>query len=86
MHERYIATSGGLYGNWGNGDTVEDAKKNLRKAGGKIKGCKLWKFTSQLPFAPTDKQIAEQAEADCWIGRDGSMSWVRCQREEMENT
>lgn len=84
MNERYIAMSGdGLYGHWGAGDTAEDARKKLKKAGGKVEGCILYRFTSELPFAAADKKVADDTEADCWVGRDGSMNWIRCKREEV---
>ena len=80
-YERFIAVGMGY---WGAGATVEEAKNNLRRAGGKLKeGFMLWKFTSKLPFAPSTKKVADETEADCWVGQDGSMSWVRCEREEV---
>ncbi len=82
MNERFICISmeSSCYGHWGTGDTLEKAKKALRKAGGKVKGCRVIRFTSDLPFAPVTKLKADETEADCWVGRDGSVNWVRCER------
>ena len=82
MNERYIAMTREFYGHWGAGTTIEEAKKNLKKSGGKIKNCRILKFTSKLPFAPANRE-ANENEADSWIGRDGSTNWVRCEREEL---
>lgn len=88
MNERYIAVSNdtGYSGNFGYGDTIDHAKKNLRKAGGRIKGCRIAKFTSALSFVEIgNKREAGANEADAWIGRDGSVNWVRCEREWLES-
>lgn len=82
MNNFYIAISGDFYGYFGNGFTEDEAKKNLRKAGGKIKGCRIEKFTSELPFVGLDKRQANENEADAWIGKDGSINWIRCERAE----
>lgn len=83
MHKRYIAMSTDKYGgHWGAGATIDQATKALKKAGGNKKTEKLFLFTSELPFAPPDRP-AELHEADCWVGRDGSISWVRCEREQI---
>lgn len=85
MNERFIAvTKGGLYGYWAGGATLEEAVKGLRKAGAKKRApYRVYKFTSELPFAPA-KREATEGEADCWIGQDGSCNWIRCEREEIE--
>lgn len=84
MFKRFIATSFSKFeGHWGSGDTVEEAKKNLRSARGNPKKCKMYQFTSDLPFAPSSKLKVDENEADCWMGSDGSMSWIRCEREEI---
>lgn len=78
MNERFILI--GL-GYWGAGDTVEKAKSQLRKAGGRLKdGFNIYRFSSDKPFAPSTRD-ATDTEADCWIGRDGSINWIRCERE-----
>ena len=81
MNERYIVTSGGLYGHFGSGSTLDEAKKNWRKAGGlKREGnYREQKFVSEMPFAPANRQATKE-EADCWIGQDGSTNWVGCER------
>lgn len=83
-YELYIVTSGGMYGHYGKGATLEEARKAWRKAGGrKAEGnVRELLFISRLPFAPFDRNATEQ-EADAWIGRDGSINWVRCTREEV---
>ena len=78
MHETFIAMSGSIYGVWGVGPTIERAEANLRKAGG-VKSNRVYRFASELPFAPRDRDATAE-EADCWIGRDGSMSWTRCEK------
>lgn len=82
---RYIllgTEKNGLGGSWGAGATVEEARKNFKKVGGR-KVEAGWRFTSDLPFAPPDRP-AKNNESDCWVGRDGSVNWVRCAREELE--
>jgi hypothetical protein len=85
MNQRYIITSGGLYGHYGSGATLTEATAKWKKAGGKTKegNYRVQRFTSKLPFAPTNREATEH-EADCWIGRDGSTNWVRCEREVLE--
>ncbi len=82
MNERFLVTSGGLYGHYGQGATPDEARRNWRKAGGTKKegNYREQKFTSALPFAPLDREVND-TEADAWIGRDGSTNWVRCDRE-----
>lgn len=82
MNQLIIVTSGGLYGHYGKGDTLDKAKAAWRKAGGTKKegGYKEIRFLSRLPFAPSDRD-AKATEADAWVGRDGSINWVRCDRE-----
>lgn len=89
MHERFIAlsTGKGFGGYWGSGETLEKAKKNLKASGGHVgkkPGLRVFRFTSELPFAPAACLQATDQEADCWVGQDGSMNWVRCQREEVK--
>lgn len=74
--------SGGIYGYFGKGYTLEEAKKAWRKAGGK-KNQNFYReivFQSNLPFAPMDRAATEE-EADAWIGKDGSVNWIRCEQE-----
>jgi hypothetical protein len=79
-HERFIAF--GL-GYWGTGSTIEKAKKQLRKAGGRLRnGYNIYRFWSEKPFAPSERP-ANEDESDCWVGRDGSINWVRCEREQL---
>ena len=82
MNEFFIVMGGGMYGHYGKGATLEAAHAAYRKAGGKRRGVMLTenRFTSELPFAPFDRK-AEEGEADAWVGQDGSLNWVRCERE-----
>lgn len=89
MNSWYIAKTKELYGSYGNGPTAEEAIANMKKAHkgqGRIKkdGFTLFKFTSELPFAPRER-TATDGEADAWCGKDGSLNWVRCEREILES-
>lgn len=81
MNEFFIVTSGGMYGHFGKGTTLKAAVSAWRKAGGRKKdeNYRVTRFTSELPFAPFDRPATEQ-EADAWVGRHGSLNWVRCER------
>lgn len=81
MHERVIILSRSQYGgNWGAGPTVEAALAKLKEHGGKRREIKRgWRFISELPFAPPDRDATE-GEADCWVDRDGTVNWLRCGR------
>ena len=83
-YERFIVQSGGLYGHYGLGETVDVARQNWRRAGGKKKegNYREFRFYGKLPFAPTDRD-AKTTEADCWVNKDGSHTWQRCEREEL---
>jgi len=87
MNERWIVKSFDpktIGGNWGVGATREEAVANARKAGAKKRDkFRVWRFTSELPFAPIDRG-AFNDEADCWVGQDGSTNWIRCERELIE--
>jgi len=67
-------------GYWGAGDSLEAAEVEYKKAGGKRKNIVgREQFVSSLLFAPSDRDAAD-AEADCWIGQDGGLYWIRCER------
>lgn len=88
MYIRFIAvTIGQPYGYYAYGDTIPESVTKLWKISKKkkldAKKYRVWKFRSELPFAATSKRKADENEADCWIGQDGSISWVRCEREEV---
>lgn len=84
---RYIALRGekgvgGIYGFFGEGETVDEALANLKKAAGR-RGegpVHVEEFWSELPFAPKHR-TANDDEADAYVCRDGSINWVRCHRE-----
>lgn len=85
MSERFIAMSGdGLYGHYGVGETIDMAQRKLRAAGGRSKGCVVFHFTSMMPFAPFYRD-AHDNEADCWVGQDGALNWIRCEREKLNS-
>jgi len=90
MNERYIAVStprNGFGGHWGVGAIFEEAKKNLRKAGGSVAKANLraWKFESKLLFAPTGRPSTTE-EADCYVDVYGGINWIRCNRtQRLEN-
>jgi hypothetical protein len=94
MHERFIAVcavSTTLGGYWGSGDTMEQATERMMDSGvrakkhGKAKReFRAYRFTSDLPFAPTDREATE-TEADCWMGQNGSINWIRCDYSELSN-
>lgn len=84
---RYIVSTVGLFGYWGRGETLDEAMENLKRAARgsrervtKKSQLRINKFTSDLLFAPVDR-LAEDDEADCWVGKDGSLHWIRCERE-----
>lgn len=85
MNRRFILViSEGGYGYWGTGATVAEALVALRKSSGKRGNIKFLTlmFTSELPFAPSDR-TAYDGEADAWIGRDGSLNYVRCEKTDL---
>lgn len=77
MYKRFIVISCGF---WGAGDTIEKAHENHKKAGGKKKNCKTLEFTSELPFAPSNRDAMEN-EADAYVSTSGDTCWVRCERK-----
>lgn len=81
MAKFFIVISGSYCGYYGTGTSLSDARKAWHKAGGRStdKGYRVEEFTSSLPFAPRDRQATEK-EADAWVGRDGSLNWIRCER------
>lgn len=80
-YERFIAVSGdGLYGHFGYGNSKTAAKRQLRQAGGRIKKCRVYRFSAMIPFAPVACSAID-TEADCWMSQDGSIKWLRCERE-----
>lgn len=81
-HELFIARSfDGYGGHWGVGASRNAAVEKMRAAGAKKRDrYKLWRFYSELPFAPTDRD-AHEDEADAFVGGDGTVNWIRCERE-----
>ncbi len=81
---KFIAVTGdGVFGFYGNGVSEETAIATLRKAAKKkiaMSKIKIVKFTSELPFAPSDREATAE-ESDAYISKDGSVNWVRCERE-----
>lgn len=90
LNERFIVMvpDAAQYGWFGNGDTLESAERAARAAArrptaARWKARRVYRFTAALPFAPYDRDATEN-EADAWVGRDGSINWVRCDREKLE--
>lgn len=71
-------------GAWGAGKTIEESRRNFRKAGGsgKTGASKTFSFESGLPFAPANREATE-TEADCYIDGAGAVCWIRCTRTEI---
>ena len=86
FYVRYIVLSysnGG--GEYGIGDTMQEAMREFHQAGGKSKQIRfIYKFTADVPFAPSSQPVARDDQADAWVGRDGSVSWIRCRREQID--
>lgn len=88
MNAIYIAmaTRPSEYGGWwGVGEVAEEAIRQCRNSGAKRKSdrFKLWRFDSRLPFAPRDRDALD-TEADAWVGQDGGVRWIRCDRVELD--
>lgn len=81
MYSFFIVMSGGIFGHYGKGTTIEAAQKAWRKAGGRKKdgGYRELEFASELPFAPFDR-AANENESDAWVAQDGSIMRLRCDR------
>ena len=87
MFTRYmvIRASDCIRGTWGTGETQEEADQNCLKAGGRKKEKRLViQFTSELPFAPVDRDSTD-AESDCWMNQDMTYSYLRCTPEIIES-
>ncbi|MBW3597554.1 MAG: hypothetical protein KY475_09800 [Planctomycetes bacterium] len=83
MNERFlvIGSDGSYGGAWGSGATQDEATDNDFRAAG-AGNAKVYRFTSDLPFAPADRDATDD-EADAWVDEYGGTSWVRCDREEV---
>lgn len=86
LFERFIATA--YYGgsiNYGYGESIDEAKKNCQKASYTKKKLKfsISRFTSELPFAPTNRPPTED-ESDAWFASDLCLHWTRCERTIIE--
>jgi len=82
MNHKYIVLTRELYGHWGQGSTLAEAEANCLKTGATAKHlthAKRYVFESIMPFAPNSREATE-SEADCWVGQDGGVYWVRCDR------
>ena len=94
-HERYILAGWtGALGNWGGGETIEEATANFIKSGkfksrsAKAKALRhanAWRFDSDLPFAPGNREATEE-EADSYVDATGAVVWIRCERVEIETS
>lgn len=80
MNVRFIVMSTGQYGTWGAGETLAAAEANRIKAKGKRRdSVRVMKFESALPFAPSGRDATDN-EADAFVGKDGTINWIRCER------
>ena len=78
MNKRFIVIGRGY---WGAGENVRAATRQLAKAGGNPREDHLiYEFRSELPFAPPDREATEE-ESDCWVDSYGCTTWMRCERE-----
>lgn len=77
MNRRFILVSDGY---WSIGETLCEAYGALKKVcGSHSKFFIAHMFESDLPFVPVGlSRMALDGESDCWMGRDGSLNWVRC--------
>lgn len=71
-------------GYWGQGTTLDEAKKQYKKAGGTTKGITaIYQFTSDKPFAPSNRE-ATADESDAYMDKGGGLNWIRCERKEID--
>lgn len=84
-HTKYIVLTKELYGHWGIGFSLNEALLRCAASGASIAEVDMatkYVFRSPLPFAPADREATEE-EADCWVGADGWVYWLRCNRWEV---
>lgn len=71
---------------WGTGDTIEEAKSNLKRNVGNIKGIEFFVFVSELEFAEeyeidwAGNYVGEPDTAFCYVNSSGAMKWGNCMR------
>jgi hypothetical protein len=83
MNFRYIViSSNGIYGSYGVGDNLEEARKSWKKGGGKKSGYvyRELEFSSEHPFAPRDRKHTDD-EADAYVDHLGYVCTIRCDRK-----
>lgn len=87
MNERYVVvgrskTAGG--GSYGFGPTLKEASRKFSESGGDsdVKAV-VYKFRSELPFAPANCEARED-EADAYVNQIGQVHWLRCEMEKLE--
>jgi len=70
---------------WGAGETLTKAKANLKFSGGLLRDPSItYLFVSpELPFVEGAAD-AEEGQADAYVGRDGVIYWVRCEKIEID--
>lgn len=66
---------------WGAGQSGRLAEYNFRNGGGSTV-VKRWEFVSSLKFAPSHRDALE-TECDAYINPDGTLTWIRCERNEV---
>ena len=68
---------------WGAGETIEQAKRNLRSAGGKTgRSPAIYKCTSKYPFITKGDPTPEQAQ--CFIDGLGGLNTYQCETEQVQ--
>lgn len=57
-----------VYGNysWGGGNTLDEAKKNWKKAGGKGRSYSTDSFSSEQPFTNENSPYLDASGGICW--------------------
>jgi hypothetical protein len=77
-YKYYIVISNGY---WGGGENPTAAKAHWKDVGGKG-NWSMYQFTSNLPFAPADRD-ATKDEAEAWVNRYGSLVMKRCSEKKL---
>jgi hypothetical protein len=86
LYEQFIFMSGGVFGRWGVGSTLQQAIDNWKSAGGKNSdsGLRYYRFSSEFPFAPAGRD-ALQGEADAFVDQtSGDLVWSQCELDPVQ--
>lgn len=83
MYQYFIVTSHGYFGG---ASTLKEAKdKHDSIAGEPVDKIIVFRFMSELPFAPSDRE-AKEDEADAYMDQYGMLYWIRCKKEKIEGS